>query len=108
MTERLYHQIQCPSLTKIGRCTCQPVIVADAASGEPIGPRAVDPADGKGTEGPRATESSSSDLTAEVAGLRQALQDEQAKNEEHDSSRLQSSRLSERQDPRETTASGDK
>jgi len=47
-------------------------------------------------------------ITAEVAGLRQALHLEQEKNKEHDSSRLPSARLSERQDPREQTATGDK
>jgi hypothetical protein len=28
-TERLYHEIACPSLTKRGPCTCTPVIVVD-------------------------------------------------------------------------------
>lgn len=29
MTERLYHDIMCPSLTKQGPCNCVPVVVAD-------------------------------------------------------------------------------
>lgn len=32
MTERLYHEIACPSLTKTGACSCTPVIVAEASA----------------------------------------------------------------------------
>ncbi len=41
MSERLYHEIMCPSLTKTGPCTCQPVIVADAET-HPVADSAVD------------------------------------------------------------------
>lgn len=36
MTERLYHEIQCQTLTKMGPCNCAPVIVADGeTAGDP-------------------------------------------------------------------------
>lgn len=33
MTDRLYHEIMCPALTKMGPCSCQPVIVGDEVCG---------------------------------------------------------------------------
>ena len=37
MTERLYHEIICPTLTKTGPCNCAPVIVADSPASDPSG-----------------------------------------------------------------------
>ena len=59
MTERLYHEIMCPSLTKAGPCDCTPVFVADDGNQQQRSD-AVDPVAPRGQEGSTRDKDSSS------------------------------------------------